>query len=50
MSKQLQRDTTWFRVVHSGYGQEAWQTALQDHDITVLHSVSAAEGACLRLV
>jgi uncharacterized glyoxalase superfamily metalloenzyme YdcJ len=35
--------------VHSGYGQEAWQTALQDHDITVLHSVSAAEGAYVRV-
>merc|ERR1719387_2686399 len=41
--------TNWLRVVHSGYGQDAWQLALQEHGLTVLQAQSPAEGAYVRV-
>lgn len=49
VSKQLQRDTTWFRVVHSGYGQEAWRAAVQNHGLVVIQAHSPAEGTYVRI-
>jgi hypothetical protein len=49
VSKQLQRDTTWFRVVHSGYGQDAWRVAVQTHGLTVIRAHSPAEGTYVRI-
>jgi hypothetical protein len=49
VSKQLQCDTTWFRVVHSGYGQDAWRVAVQSHGLTVIRAHSPAEGTYVRI-
>jgi hypothetical protein len=49
VSKQLQRDTSWFRVVHSGYGQEAWRAAVQHHGLVVIQAHSPAEGTYVRI-
>jgi hypothetical protein len=49
VSKQLQCDTTWFRVVHSGYGQDAWRVAVQNYGLTVFRAHSPAEGIYVRI-
>jgi hypothetical protein len=49
VSKQLGHDTTWFRVVHSGYGQEAWRAAVQNHGLVVIQAHSPAEGTYVRI-
>lgn len=49
VSISMGRATSWLRVVHSGYGQDAWQAALQDHGLTVLQAQSPAEGAYVRV-
>ena len=49
VSQQLCCDTSWLRVVHSGYGQDVWKVELQKQGLTVLHSQSHAEGAYVRV-
>jgi hypothetical protein len=43
-SRKLNRDTTWLRVVHRGYGQLAWRNELQDMNLTFVHGSFASEG------
>jgi hypothetical protein len=43
-SMKLNRDTTWLRVVHRGYGQVAWRTELWGTNLTFVHGHFAAEG------
>merc|ERR1719375_988368 len=44
VSRNLNCVTTWLRVVHSGYGQEAWRDELAREDLTIVHAKSCAEG------
>jgi hypothetical protein len=44
VTRQLKYDTQWLRVVHSGYGQEVWRTAVVNRGFFLLGSPSAAEG------
>ena len=41
---KLNRDTTWLRVVHRGYGQVAWRNELWTTKLTFVHGHFAAEG------
>jgi len=43
-SMKLNRDTTWLRVVHRGYGQVAWRNELWTTKLTFVHGHFAAEG------
>jgi len=43
-SMKLNRDTTWLRVVHCGYGQIAWQNELLTTKLRFVHGDIAAEG------
>jgi hypothetical protein len=43
-SMKLNRDTTWLRVVHCGYGQAAWRNQLKETRLTFVHGHFPAEG------
>lgn len=48
-SRKLNRNTTWLRVVHRGYGQVAWRTALQELKLTSIIGPFASEGDYVRI-
>jgi hypothetical protein len=44
VTKQLQRDTQWLRVVHIGYGGELWLLLAKTRGFLIVVSLLAAEG------
>lgn len=49
VSNSLGRATSWLRVVHNGYGQDAWEAALQAHGLVIRRAQSPAEGTYIRV-
>jgi hypothetical protein len=47
-SRKLNRETTWFRVVHRGYGQVAWRNELDNlhihRNLTIVQGAFVSEG------
>jgi hypothetical protein len=44
VSMKLNRATTWFRVVHRGYGQAPWLKELESSNLAFVHGPFASEG------
>jgi hypothetical protein len=48
-SRQMGHETQWLRVVHSGYGLEAWRQGARDRGFFLVCSLSSAEGMYVQI-
>jgi hypothetical protein len=49
VSAELKHNTTWIRVIHSGYGPERWRQGIRDQGFFLVGSLSAAEGTYVQI-